>query len=393
MSVMSVVFLQAYNASNKGARNVTTDLQLIASAQTSLQHAVKAVRGAACGVATSDPSYSVIKAHLHRVTNSSSQLYAAMANYFVRTLEADDGGQMSQDLRDNDRALMDQTVRQMDGNTKSICDLTIAFAKVETGKRDRFRTLNAESSLSWGCSSDFADDAKPGEQHHQTSVLYGQGMQAGPPVTTVLSPSYSPYCACSTSVQAPFALVASAAKRDSLVETIRGEASGDASRLEALRNQLLLQQTARLHVFSKFTARPGRVVSSATKGQQSLPPPSFSTILLVPFGANKGTDPRNAKGFGSSAKGRWHPLVLRSINWAQRFNQGFFTGRVLFIALLYLFVFVNIVDNTDRFSPTFSRVLPKHDHFVADTLCIRFHLRIVPQIPRHTPIIHMLAFL
>ena len=129
MPVMSAVFLQAYNASNKGARNVTTDLQLIASAQTSLQHAVKAVRGAACGVATSDPSYSVIKAHLHRVTNSSSQLYAAMANYFVRTLEADDGGQMSQDLRDNDRALMDQTVRQMDGNTKSICVLTKAFAK------------------------------------------------------------------------------------------------------------------------------------------------------------------------------------------------------------------------------------------------------------------------
>jgi len=57
----------------------------------------------------------------------------------------------------------------------------------------------------------------------------------------------------------------------------------------------------------------------------------LSTVMLLPFG-NSGMDPREAKGFGSAKKGKWRPLMLRSISSAKAPNVFFFTGQVVLTA-------------------------------------------------------------
>ena len=125
---MCVVSWQTSNAPTNGPRNVTSDLKVIALAQTSLQHAVEAVRD----FAISNHSHDLIQAQINQVANSSSQLYATMADYFVRTLGGNESDPMARDLQNNNnREAMDQTVKQMDGNTKSVCELTLTFATAE----------------------------------------------------------------------------------------------------------------------------------------------------------------------------------------------------------------------------------------------------------------------
>ena len=320
-------------------RNVSADLEKIGEAQTRLQYAVQAVRATARGSSMSGDDAATIKAQVSRVANTSARLYAAMANYFVEILQAGDT-----DLRGNDdnRAAMDDIVNRTSETTDSICELTSDLAT-----SDSFLTVSAESSLAWGCGTDLASETKQDKAKQRTYFLYeatrqGTNAQPGPPATTAFSPSFfadalperdlsvnSPIDAVrSTSVQAPFALIASSKSVNGLEDAVRASSSWPSPLTTSIHNQLMRQTATRVKVSARLHSTPDRrrLSSDATNKQESSLAPLLSTVLLLPFGANHGADPREAKGFSSSEAGVWRRLLMRSITSAQTSSSTFFTG-------------------------------------------------------------------
>ena len=326
--------------SAQARRNVSSDLEKIGQAQTQLQYAVQAVRATARGSANSGVDAATIKAQVSRVANASSRFYAAMANYFVEILQAGDT-----DLRGNDdqRQAMDDIVNRTSETTDSICELTSDLAT-----SDSFLTVSAESSLAWGCGTDFVSETNEDKAKQKTYFLYeatrqGTNAQPGPPATTAFSPSFfadalperdlsvnSPIDAVrSTSVQAPFALIASSKSVDGLKDAVRRASSAWPSSLPtSIHNQLMRQTATRVKVSARLHSTPDRrrLSADATNKQASSLAPLLSTVLLLPFGVNHGTDPREAKGFSSSEAGVWRRLLMRSITSAQTSSSTFFTG-------------------------------------------------------------------
>ena len=315
---------------------MSSDLEKIGQAQTQLQYAVQAVRATARGSADSGVDAATIQAQVSRVANASSRFYAAMANYFVEILQAGDT-----DLRGNDeqRQAMDDIVNRTSETTDSICELTSDLAT-----SDSFLTVSAESSLAWGCGTDFVSETKEDKAKQQTYFLYeatrqGSNAQPGPPATTAFLPSLfadalperdvsvdSPIDAVrSTSVQAPFALIASSKSVDGLKDAVRRASSAWPSSLPtSIHNQLMRQTAARVKVSARLHSTTDRrsLSADATNKQASSLAPLFSTVLLLPFGVNHGTDPREAKGFSSSEAGVWRRVLMRSITSSSTFFTG-----------------------------------------------------------------------
>ena len=132
----------------------------------------------------------------------------------------------------------------------------------------------------------------------------------------------------STSVQAPFALIASKKSVDGLEAAVRASSSWG-SLPTSIHNQLMRQTATRVKVsvrLNSTTARRRLSYDDAQDKQERSLAPLFSTVLLLPFGVNDATDPREAKGFSSSEAGVWRRLLIRSINAAQTSSSTFFTG-------------------------------------------------------------------
>ena len=327
-------------------RNVSADLENIQLAQNrllaDLQYAAVYARG--MNASTVD-GVDAIEAEISQVINASSRLYIAIANFFSDSLKADDSGHMSQHLLNEGNDTMDSIVRVTSETTTSVCELASAF---ET--KDYFRRVSTASSLSWSCGVDFGDVNEHATSQRQalSPWLMQPSAHAGPPSTAVLSPSLlgdgsvdgdvadiRVDVARSTNVQAPLSMIVSTAETNSLVEQVLLAASSwrrNASQLATLRSQLLRQPIAHVHITALVhsASMQRRLLSEVERGQSisRAPPPASSTILLLPFDSNDGTDPRNVKGFGSSALGEWRPLLLHSISWLQTGNRGYFTGAV-----------------------------------------------------------------